>query len=179
MVRGLVEELRSVATNPGQLLTRINHDLRAILQQTGTPLFTTAFCLVADLEKREFVYANAGHPQPLLVRRQTQQVEPLSIRGKRDPALGLFQDITYSTASQPMRAGDKVILFTDGVYELEGVDNLQYNQEMLLAAVKKNSELACPDLFDRLLTEVTAFSADHNLIDDVCLVGVEVSPKLK
>ena len=47
MVRALVEELRTIALDPGALLTRINHDLRAILQQTGTPLFTTAFYLVA------------------------------------------------------------------------------------------------------------------------------------
>jgi len=43
MVRALVEELHSIAKDPGRLLTRINSDMRAILQQTGTPLFTTAF----------------------------------------------------------------------------------------------------------------------------------------
>jgi len=32
--------------DPGQLLTRINSDIRSILQQTGTPLFTTAFYMV-------------------------------------------------------------------------------------------------------------------------------------
>ena len=69
MVRALVEELRPVALDPGQLLTRINSDLRAILQQTGTPLFTTAFYMAADLEKREILFANAGHPKPFLIHR--------------------------------------------------------------------------------------------------------------
>jgi PAS domain S-box-containing protein len=43
ILRALVEELTPLAADPGQLLRQINHDLRTILKQTGTPMFTTAF----------------------------------------------------------------------------------------------------------------------------------------
>ena len=43
ILRALVEELTPVATDPGELLGQINRDLRSILKQSGTPLFTTAF----------------------------------------------------------------------------------------------------------------------------------------
>ena len=176
MVRALVEELRPVAMDPGQLLTRINCDLRAILQQTGTPLFTTAFYLVADLAKREILYANAGHPKPFLIHRLSGEVEVLKYPdGKGRPALGLFAQSTYPTASHSLAAGDIMMLFTDGLYEVEGADNQQFSQDLLLQAVRKHSTLHCADLFTAILEEIKQFSASHEFADDVCLVGTEVN----
>jgi PAS domain S-box-containing protein len=178
MVRALVEELRPVAMDPGQLLTRINCDLRAILQQTGTPLFTTAFYLTADLQKREILFANAGHPKPLLVHRLSGRVEPLKYPdGKARPALGLFADSTYPTASCPLAAGDLVMLFTDGLYEVEGPGNQQFNQDLLLQAVTKHAGLHGADLFDAILNDIKQFSASREFADDVCMVGVEADEK--
>jgi sigma-B regulation protein RsbU (phosphoserine phosphatase) len=178
MVRALVEELRPAAMDPGLLLTRINWDLRAILQQTGTPLFTTAVYLTADLRKREILFANAGHPRPLLIHRPSGQVDPLKYPdGKARPALGLFADSVYPTASSTLAAGDLVMLFTDGLYEVEGPDNQQFSQDLLLQAVKKHAPLHCADLFDAILDEITQFSASHEFADDVCLLGVEVDEK--
>jgi sigma-B regulation protein RsbU (phosphoserine phosphatase) len=160
------------------LLTRINCDLRAILQQTGTPLFTTAFYMTVDLEKREIIFANAGHPKPFLIHRPSDQVEVLKYPdGKARPALGLFADSTYPTVSFPLAAGDAVMLFTDGLYEVEGPGNQQFSQDLLLQTVKKHSRLHCADLFDALLQEIQEFSASEEFADDVCLVGVEVDEK--
>jgi len=178
MVRGLVEELSAVAADPGALLTRINSDLRAILQQAGTPLFTTAFYLVADLESRQISFANAGHPKPLFVHRLTGEVETLKYGdGKARPALGLFADSIYPTETRGLAPGDEVMLFTDGLYEVEGANHEQFSQDLLAAAVRKNSRLHCPEMFASVLEEIQQFSATHHFSDDVCLVGMEVSEK--
>ncbi len=176
MVRALVQELRPVADDPGQLLTRINADLRAILQPAGSPLFTTAFYLVADLEARTLIYSNAGHPKPFLIHRNRQKVEILANDdGKARPALGLFEQSVYPTASRPMTPGDIVMLFTDGLYEVEGSDNQQFSPDQLLEAVGRNSRLHCGDLFGAILKEVQQFSVNHQFADDVCIVGMEVA----
>jgi serine phosphatase RsbU (regulator of sigma subunit) len=176
MVRGLVEELRPIALDPGQLLTRINSDLRAILQQTRSPLFTTAFYLVADLERRQIFYSNAGHPRPFLVHRLKGTVEVLkNSDGKSRPALGLFAESTYPTASCDLAAGDLVMLFTDGLYEVEGPNEEQFSQDLLLQAVRKNAALHCTDMFTAILEEIQQFSVSHEFSDDVCMVGMEVS----
>jgi sigma-B regulation protein RsbU (phosphoserine phosphatase) len=178
MVRGLVEELRPIALDPGQLLTRINSDLRAILQQTGSPLFTTAFYLVADLARRQIYYANAGHPKPFLVHRLDGTVEVLKYAdGKARPALGLFADSTYPTVSCPLSGGDLVMLFTDGLYEVEGAEGQPFSQDLLLEAVRKHATLHGSELFTAILSEIQQFSASHEFSDDVCLVGMEVAEK--
>ncbi len=178
MVRGLVEELRPIALDPGQLLTRINSDLRAILQQTGTPMFTTAFYLVADLERRQMYYSNAGHPRPFLVHRLKGTVEVLkNSDGKARPALGLFAESTYPTTSCDLAAGDLVMLFTDGLYEVEGRDGEQFTQDLLLQAVRQHASLHGAEMFAAMLAEIQQFSLSHEFSDDVCLVGMEVDGK--
>jgi sigma-B regulation protein RsbU (phosphoserine phosphatase) len=178
MVRALVEELRPVALDPGQLLTRINSDLRAILQQTGTPLFTTAFYLVADLERRRILFANAGHPKPFLIHRLSGAIDVLkNADGKARPALGLFAESAYPTESCPLSAGDLVMLFTDGLYEVENAGGEQFSQELLMEAVHKQARLHGSEIFASVLGEIQQFSASHEFSDDVCLVGMEVSEK--
>jgi sigma-B regulation protein RsbU (phosphoserine phosphatase) len=176
MVRGLVEELRPIALDPGQLLTRINSDLRAILQQTGTPMFTTAFYLVADLERRQVYYSNAGHPRPFLIHRLKGTVDVLrNSDGKSRPALGLFADSIYPTASCELAAGDLLMLFTDGLFEVEGANDEQFSQDLLLEAVRKHTSLHGAEMFTAILDEIQQFSANHEFSDDVCLVGMEAS----
>src|SRR4029077_15016918 len=63
MIRALVEELKPLAADPGQFLTKLNGDLYSILRHTGTPLLTTAISLVVDVRAGCVRFANAGHPK--------------------------------------------------------------------------------------------------------------------
>lgn len=174
MVRALVEELRPLAHNPGEFMTKLNSDLHAILKHAGTPLLTTAFYLVANSSTGVMRYANAGHPKPLHVRRDIKQVEPLKNSMKKgQTALGLFPKSAYQTSETTLAPRDLVLLFTDGVYDVQSKQEELYTQEMLADAVRKRLELPAPKLFDELLKEIRAFGANPEFDDDVCLVGME------
>ena len=67
------------------------------------------------------------------------------------------------------------MLFTDGLYEVEGADQVLYSHEMLVAAVQKRIHLPAEELFDELLKEIKVFALDQEFVDDVCLVGMEVA----
>jgi sigma-B regulation protein RsbU (phosphoserine phosphatase) len=175
MVRAMVEELKPVAGDPGQLLTQINRDLRAILRQTGTPLFTTAFYLVADVAAGQLRYANAGHPKPLLVHRETGHVESLVTNDKLGPPLGLFEESAYATSEMALKPNDLVLLFTDGLIEVEGANQTLFSYDLLKAAVERRVPLPAPQLFDELLAEIQRFSVNQEFADDVCLVAMEVA----
>ncbi len=178
MIRALVEELKSVATSPGHFLTKLNDDLYAILKHTGTPMLTTAFYLVADWRTGVLRYANAGHPKPLHISRNRQSVVPLTgLSGKSQPALGLFEAASYQTSEVKLDPRDVVLLFTDGVYEVQDSANELYTQQLLVAAVEKRLQLPVSQLVDELLGEVQRFSAGTGFTDDVCLVGMELASR--
>jgi sigma-B regulation protein RsbU (phosphoserine phosphatase) len=174
MIRALVEELKFLAGDPGEFLTKLNSDLWAILKHTGTPVLTTAFYLAANAKTGAMRYASAGHPKPLHLRRAAGKVEPLKNTTKQNqPALGLFENARYLTSTATLVPRDLVMLFTDGLYEVESAGQNLYNQELLVAAVHKRLPLPPAQMFDELLNEIRAYAAEHTFNDDVCLVGME------
>jgi len=68
-----------------------------------------------------------------------------------------------------------VMLFTDGLYEVEGANQQLYTHEMLVDAVRRRAQLPAGKLFDELLAEIKEFALGQDFVDDVCLVGMEVA----
>lgn len=174
MIRALVEELRSLAHEPGQFMTKLNSELFAILKHTGTPVLTTAFSLVANSSTGLMRYTGAGHPKPLHIRRGAAKVETLkNVSGKSQPALGLFEQAHYQTSEMTLARRDLVMLFTDGLYEVHAANQELYTEDQLATAVRKRLQSPAAQLFDEVLSEVRDFAAGHEFDDDVCVVGME------
>jgi sigma-B regulation protein RsbU (phosphoserine phosphatase) len=177
MVRALVEEIKPLSGDPGKLLSQLNRDLCAILKQTGSPTLITAFYLTVDSITGRTRYANAGHPKPFVIHPHSGKVELLANQAskKSNPALGLFADAQYPTSESQLSPGDLVMLFTDGLYEVEGANGEIYTHEMLVEAVNRRSKMPASELFDTLLAEIKAYAQGADFVDDVCLVGMEVA----
>ena len=179
IVRGLVEERREDAADPARFLTEMNRSLCAILRQTTTPLFATAIYVVADAARGTVRWANAGHPAPFHVRRAAAAVERLQMPGEKPgPALGLLDTAAYTAHERPLAPGDLLMLFTDGLYEMDGPNDTLYEMSQLADAITRLHARPTPQLFDDLLAELRAFSATGAFGDDMCLVGVDLTPLL-
>ena len=175
MIRALVEELKPFARDPGEFLRKLNYDLCSILKNTGSPMLTTAFYAVADSRNGVVRYANAGHPKPLLIRPDPDRLEPLvNAGGRGQPALGLFEDPPYYTSEAVMAPGDFLMLFTDGLYEVQGQNEELYSPERLILDVKNllMQQQAPASMFDQLLEVIRTFAVGGEFDDDVCLVGM-------
>ena len=178
MIRALAEELKPLARDPGMFLRKLNSDLCSILKSTGSPMLTTAFYLVADWTTGVMRFANAGHPKPLFIRRSAGRVEPLvNVTGQSQPALGLFDDPLYQTTEVTLTPGDFVMLFTDGLYEVQGLNEELYSQERMMMDVQSLLSKSNKELFDELLEAIRVFSVSHEFDDDVCIVGMEFASK--
>ncbi|MEO5717097.1 MAG: SpoIIE family protein phosphatase [Chthoniobacterales bacterium] len=174
MIRGLVEEHSQLAHDPGELLTRINRALTIILKQAGTTMFATCFYVVADIQRSQLRYANAGHPSALHVRRDVADAERLDGQDARGPAMGIFSTATYNTAIRPMAEGDLVMLFTDGLFEVEDATGEFFNEEKLRATVSRHAALSPEEFFKRVLEDIRKYSQTESFADDVCVVGMQI-----
>ncbi len=174
MIRALVEELKPVATDPGQFLTKLNLDLCSILKNTGSPLFTTAFYLVAETLTGTLNFANAGHPKPVRINRQRGEVQPLVGNGRRNqPALGLFENANYVASQAVMDPADVLVLYTDGLVEVHNRKEEMWTEAQLVASLQARAQLPPDQILDGLLAEIKAFSEGSRFDDDVCLVTME------
>jgi sigma-B regulation protein RsbU (phosphoserine phosphatase) len=177
ILRALLDDLAPRVPHPGEFLAEMNRKLARMLRQTEDPLFATAFYLVADTDAREMRCANAGHPPPLHLQRTAGQAVRLAQPKSTGPALGLFPDATYPASRFALAAGDVVLLFTDGLFEVvDASGGEDYGQERLLAAARRRLRLPPATLCDELIAEARAFSGAADFNDDVCLVGLEVKP---
>ncbi len=175
MIRALVEELRPLAREPDQFLTKLNSDLIAILKHAGSPVLTTAFFLVADAATGRVRYAHAGHPLPLLLRRAAGRIEPLrKTSPEPQPALGLFETSRYKAAELTLAPRDVILLFTDGLLEVHAPGGKEiYSQAHLMAALQQQLDAPLGEMLDAILAEVRRFAGGSRFEDDVCLLGIE------
>jgi len=174
MIRGLVEEHGQAAADPGELLTRVNRALAIILKQADTTMFATCFYVVADVERAQLRFANAGHPSALHIQHGNGAAQKLQGNGRPGPAMGLFPTASYATSSSPMKKGDRVMLFTDGLFEVEDASGTLFTEEQLHTTVTRYAALPAQEFFDRVINHVRQFSERKSFDDDVCVVGMEV-----
>ena len=178
MMRALVGERTAIALQPDVFMAELNRHLIEILQQTHNTIFASAFYMIADISSGELVYCNAGHPGPLWVRRQANCVDSLpQVLQSSGPVLGVFEEAEYQAMRCPINVGDLLILFTDGLYEVEDKNQSgdEWGEERLLDAVKQRMSLSPTKIFDGLMAEVEEFSGTSDFEDDVCLVCMEVA----
>lgn len=181
VVRGLAEELMSVASDPGEFLTQLNRGLLKVLQRTKTPMFMTALYLVADVERHEVRYASAGHPSPMRLRKHANNhhADTVEIMGFPDaepgPALGVFKEAGYATCQSPLQAGDLLLLFTDGLVEIENEAGEEFDEARLLASIRARAMYPPEQILDDVIAEALRFSGQAEFEDDICLMGMEVT----
>src|SRR5215212_1645885 len=102
--------------DPGAVLTRMN---RALYGRFEKAYVTAVFALI-DPAARTLTYASAGHPSPLL-RRRDGRLESLDERGV---VLGFMPDAAYGTGEvRDLAAGDRVVFYTDGITEAARADD--------------------------------------------------------
>jgi PAS domain S-box-containing protein len=174
IVRGLLEELTPIAMDPGRLLSEINASLIAIFRQTETPMLVSAFYLVVNTVDGKMCYANAGHPQPFHIHRGSGIAEPFRFQGSQGPVLGIFPAALYENSFGDASANDLLVLFTDGLFEVETAEDDYYGADRLLAAVRKRMHLAAAQLFGEVVAEIQGSCISGQFTDDMCLLGVEL-----
>ena len=127
--------------------------------------------------KANCVTRNAGHPNPSRIHRERDRTDTHPLNGgKHGPALGLFDDAVYPNSHCELSPRDTLLLFTDGLYEVEGPVGDIYDYRRLLKAVSRRGELPAFQLCHEVIEEVQRFSAGRHFSDDVCLVAMEVGP---
>jgi sigma-B regulation protein RsbU (phosphoserine phosphatase) len=165
--------LRAVRRDGGDLYEQARATDAALLEQLTDARFVTAFLGELDLETGTLRYLNAGHPAPLLLRRDDDITE---ITGGGRMPLGLDDD-HGKVAEQRLERGDRILLYTDGITEARDTEGEQFGRDRLarLAEEHDAAGLPAPETLRRLSHAV----ADHQHgppVDDATLVLAEWSP---
>lgn len=159
------------AYDPGRVLTGLNEIFCGKLDGQ----FVTAGYAFLDPQGGWLRYAGAGHPALLLVRRTEQKVLVLQENGL---FLGPFQHATYSHVQEPLEAGDRLLMYTDGVVEATSTAGEAFGEQRLREFAADHGHLT-PDAFaDSLLEYLSAWSgrsSGRGQEDDLTLIVADVT----
>lgn len=110
-----VQRAAAELTAPVEILHRLNRDFAAVFPSGH---FVSMFCCVYDTADRKLLYANAGHPPPLIY---SSGVAQRLVAGK-GALLGVSVEAKFSQDELAFRTGDRLLLCTDGIFELHRDD---------------------------------------------------------
>jgi sigma-B regulation protein RsbU (phosphoserine phosphatase) len=89
-------------------------------------------------------------------------------------ALGVTKDSVYPTEEDVIKAGDFLLLYTDGLCDLGEGKDLTPDDPRFLRLVQDCSRQKGEALLDALLGQARQFANRDRFLDDVCLVGIEI-----
>jgi serine phosphatase RsbU (regulator of sigma subunit) len=127
-LQGTLKILAGDTTAPSRLCELLN---RAVARTVSPGEFITFFYAVIETDSRTVRFTNCGHNYPILARANGDVVR-LETGG---PVLGIFPDASYGEGAVTLGAGDRLVLFTDGVTEARNTARDEFGDERLIAAI--------------------------------------------
>jgi phosphoserine phosphatase RsbU/P len=164
--------LKTLSDTPGtltELVARMNR--YAVTNSQNGRRFTTAFIAEYEAEKRRLTYVNAGHNNPIVLRK-SGAAEWLDVGGM---PLGVIDGAPYASGEVTLDTGDWLLAFTDGVVEAENPALQQYGEERLLQMARWGLSLTPKVLLDHLLADIDRFENNAPQHDDITCMLVKAS----
>ncbi len=157
------------ASEPGRVLAGLN---RALCGKFTNHFVTAAYVFV-DMEKNSISYAGAGHPPLLLWSASTRSTSEVLQNGL---FLGHFPEETYSVLQLPVRAGDKAVLYTDGILEASNPLDEMFGADRFKRFLDSDHHPGAERLADSVLDELSRWSGHpqgEGQQDDMTLLSIE------
>jgi serine phosphatase RsbU (regulator of sigma subunit) len=164
------------AEDPASVLAGLNRALCGKFEEH----FVTAAYVFVDLEKLILRYGGAGHPPLLLASRGNAHTRKSASREVEANGLmlGLFPEATYSSLEIQLDAGDRIVLYTDGILESMNAAREEFGKSRLKKFLDA-SAFSASHLADALLVELRRWSATDRgraQDDDITLLVLDFLP---
>ena len=167
MVKTSFESHLRLSLDPHAWAVGMNQDLA---RNTLAEQFATAFLAHLDPATGEMAYVVAGHPAPFRIP-AGRSGKPEQLAGKGF-MLGIDADLPFSSQRISFQVDDRLVLFTDGLEEVEREDRTYLGEEGLMgfcSDLPPDAEQAATQLID----QVRSFNGPAIFSDDVTLVVVD------
>ena len=165
--RSVLRAFAQQSAEPGRVLEQVNEHLHPDMPEK---MFVTCFYGVLDPGSGVFRFANAGHDVPYV--KTADGCVELRARGM---PLGLMPGMSYEEKQHEFRAGESLLLHSDGIVEAHDPARQMFGFDALKAAVARHP--GGPEVITRVLADVRRHTGpDAEQEDDITMVTVQRAP---
>lgn len=162
--------------SPARILMELNRSMTPEMHQD---MFITLIYAIVDVERREIVFARAGHELPLHSRYEAQKGIVITKEiGSEGIAVGLVESHVFDAVIEDKRVaispGDTFLFYTDGVTEAANEEGTEFSTARLIDTMRTLGNRSCKELNQKVLDAVERFAGHDGIDDDISLVSLKL-----
>ena len=165
-LRGHIKKLVYEEPLPSRVCAQLN---RTLCESIALGKYVAFLYAVLDQRSRRLTYESAGHCLPLLV----HQDGAIEILRASSGVLGLFSHWTFSDHEIQLRAGDVLVMATDGILSAGNAQEEEFGYQRLFDSVLTSRNRGAHELCECVLNDVEKF-CNGQFEDDASLMVVSV-----
>lgn len=153
------------SSSPRDIMNKINLSMIEVFDGS---LHGFISCFIGCIEGNLLHYTNAGHPYPVYYKKATDEFLELKYSGLQ---LGMFENSVYEDQIEEMNKGDRIVLYTDGLFDKGKNHGFSYWEDVLDYCKKNQAEFGdnVEDLLDSMVEYFSKLGNMH-FIDDVAIM---------
>jgi sigma-B regulation protein RsbU (phosphoserine phosphatase) len=158
----------AVSHSNTDLAERLGQMNTLLYERTEGEKYATIFYCQLDRGGR-LRYVNAGHCPPIIARADGK-LETLAATGT---PVGLIETANFETQEVALRAGDKIVVYTDGVTEAQNPQSEFFGKQRLRQTITEHRSGTCLEVHDAVQSAIANFTEGAPQADDITLVVIE------
>jgi sigma-B regulation protein RsbU (phosphoserine phosphatase) len=149
------------------LITELNNK---VFKNAKGEKFITFFITEYNSKTRTLKYVNAGHNWPILIHGKESQ-----FLNKGCIGLGMLPELPFLESEEvQIKTNTTLILYTDGVVELENKESEQFETERLTKIVQNFSPLSMEDLNEIIFSKLDDWRGKRKYVDDTAILSCRI-----
>jgi len=167
MARTFIRSIAKPITRLGKMMEALNDGLSLGRE---SDMFATVLLGKLNLVTGEFIYCNAGHPHPIILRNNYREEVLAQSHGI---PVGVRSKLKFSESSVFLAIGETLVFYTDGVTEEYNEDGDFFGTERLISVLKQHRELSTQNIVNEALDSLEHFRGLADVHDDTTLVALK------
>jgi len=169
MVSGMLHAEAGRELRADEMLTHINAPL---FKKTDRRMFTALLFGILDIKQMQFTFTNAGQMPPMHLRDGT--ITELKADGPRLP-VGITKQVNYNGESIPLKPGDRLLIYTDGINEAMNQNREQFGDHGLADAFSETADIqSAEEGLESIQSRVHEFTGNEPQHDDLTMVYINI-----
>jgi serine phosphatase RsbU (regulator of sigma subunit) len=165
-IRGLLRSVDYANLSPAQVITSLNNSV--VKNLSNTYYFSSLVLCSLNLETDEVIIVSAGHPPCFYYSSEHDQYEQVE---KTGPLIGLVENSEYEERKILLKAGDCLLMYTDGITEAQSEEiPALYGEERLFSLFQEIHGRSSIDSVHSVVGSVYEYTGYASLNDDITAI---------
>ena len=164
----LLKSAAQSGLSPKAVLEKVNGQL---CENNDAEMFVTVWLGILEISTGRMTCANAGHEYPAVMRRDGAFE---LLKDRHGFVLAGMEGARYREYELELGAGDRLLVYTDGVPEATDASGTLYGTERMLHALNAAKDGSCRQLLESLHRDVDDFAGGADQFDDITMLCIEM-----